>query len=513
MKTLLSLLLALMTVPLARAANVSGSNSATIPISVTASAMSFDFAIDWSTDDYPQASAPGRLELLDSSDAVVARLVGSVYRTGGPSFSVSGPGNVTNVAFWMFRYTTDGSPADGSVQGTWNVTGLTPGNYVMRMWGYTTHSTILHATTVWTNSSILSYYPTAGINSAPTIAWTSTPASAGNNAGYTISARGHDDDGNLAQVNIWKNGQPFAFAGGGDGTNGDSVNSSTDSGPQTITYTAQAVDTTGQTSATITHTVTIDGPPPPAQYTLTTTAGAGGSVSAGGTFTAGTVAAVSATPDSAHEFAGWSGDAGGTALATSVVMDRNKTVTANFSLKVYALTTSATTGGGVTPGGSYPYGTSLTIAATPDATHRFVGWAGDASGNASSILLTLTAPLNIQAVFIDKTAQTIAFPSPGSQPASGSITLAGSASSGLPLTFVVLSGPATISGNQLQIIGPGAISVQARQAGDGVYLPAPNVTQTFNAVASAVLKYRTAGRTVFTGVATAGTVPFVLEKP
>jgi hypothetical protein len=67
-------------------------------------------------------------------------------------------------------------------------------------------------------------------------------------------------DGNLAQVNVWKNGQPFAFAGGGNGTDGDSGNATSDSGPQTVTFTAQAVDADGATSPVITHVVTINAP-------------------------------------------------------------------------------------------------------------------------------------------------------------------------------------------------------------------------------------------------------------
>jgi hypothetical protein len=254
--------------------------------------------------------------------------------------------------------------------------------------------------------------------------------------------------------------------------------------------------------------------PPPVQYSLVTSAGAGGTVSPGGTYNAGTVVAVTATPDGTHDFAGWSGDAAGTGNPVAVLLDRNKAVQANFSPKVFALTTSATTGGNVTPGGSYPYGTSVTISATPDATHRFIGWAGDASGPALSILLTLTSPLNVQAVFTDKTAQSISFPSPGNQPVGGpAVTLGGSASSGLPISYTVLNGPAVVSGNQLTITGPGTVTVQAGQPGDATYLPAPNVTQTFNAVTAAFLKYRPAGRTLFQVNAATGTAPFVLEKP
>jgi hypothetical protein len=353
----------------------------------------------------------------------------------------------------------------------------------------------------------------ASANRTPTIAWTSKPGNAASGVAYTVAARGHDDDGNLARVNVWKNGQPFAFAGGGNGTDGDSGNPTSDTGPQTITFTAQAFDGDGAASSVITHLVTIAAPPL-AQYTLATSASAGGSVSAGGTFVAGSTAYVTATPDATHDFAGWSGDAGGTANPLGVLMDRSKTVQANFALKSFALTTSATTGGSVTPGGSYPYGTLLTLSGTPDGTHRFLGWAGDATGTAPSLTVLVDRALWVQAVFTDKTAQTITFAPLTAQPVGGPpIALVATTSSGLPVNFSVVSGPAVLSGNQLTVTGPGAITVQAGQPGDGEYLPAPSVARTFNAVAAAILKYRPAARTLLHGSTTGGTAPFVLERP
>lgn len=58
----------------------------------------------------------------------------------------------------------------------------------------------------------------------------------------------------------------------------------------------------------------------------------------------------------------------------------------------------------------------------------------------------------------------------------GPITLAASASSGLPVSFSVISGPGTISGNQLTITGVGTISLQASQSGNLSYIAASNVT-------------------------------------
>jgi hypothetical protein len=112
-----------------------------------------------------------------------------------------------------------------------------------------------------TSATISQTVTITAANSAPTIAWTATPGSVASGQSYTVSAHGHDADGNLTQVNIWKNGVGFAFAGGGNGTDGDSGNSTSDSGPATITFTANAVDSNGVSSGTISQTVSIGAPP------------------------------------------------------------------------------------------------------------------------------------------------------------------------------------------------------------------------------------------------------------
>ena len=100
-------------------------------------------------------------------------------------------------------------------------------------------------------------------NDPPRINWTPSSgainpalASAGNS--YVISADGQDDNGNLAAVSINRNGQPFAYAGGGNGFSGNSQNPASD-GAGTATYTAWATDALGAQSPTITWTVTITG--------------------------------------------------------------------------------------------------------------------------------------------------------------------------------------------------------------------------------------------------------------
>jgi uncharacterized delta-60 repeat protein len=86
-------------------------------------------------------------------------------------------------------------------------------------------------------------------------------------------------------------------------------------------------------------------------------------------------------------------------------------------------------------------------------------------------LFRITAPLE----------QTITFgPLPGKITTDAGFFLSASASSGLPVTFVVLSGPATVAGNTVTLTGePGTVTIRAIQAGDGVYKPAPAVEQSF----------------------------------
>ena len=64
-------------------------------------------------------------------------------------------------------------------------------------------------------------------------------------------------------------------------------------------------------------------------------------------------------------------------------------------------------------------------------------------------------------------------------------TATATASSGLPVTFTVLSGPATNSGDIITILGTGSVTVQATQAGNATFYPA-TTNQTFT-VAPAIL--------------------------
>ena len=60
-----------------------------------------------------------------------------------------------------------------------------------------------------------------------------------------------------------------------------------------------------------------------------------------------------------------------------------------------------------------------------------------------------------------------------------SFALRATASSGLAVSFKIVSGPATISGNTLSITGDGTVVVEASQAGNASFIAAKTVTQSF----------------------------------
>jgi hypothetical protein len=68
--------------------------------------------------------------------------------------------------------------------------------------------------------------------------------------------------------------------------------------------------------------------------------------------------------------------------------------------------------------------------------------------------------------------QTIAFSMPSALPVNSSpVELTATASSGLPVTLSIVSGPATLTGNQLTVTAAGTVVVRATQAGDVQFVP------------------------------------------
>ena len=84
---------------------------------------------------------------------------------------------------------------------------------------------------------------------------------------------------------------------------------------------------------------------------------------------------------------------------------------------------------------------------------------------------------------VNQANQTITFPPISNQSSeAGPVTLNAFTSSGLPVSYVVTSGPATVSGNMLTLTGVGSVTVQATQAGNTSYAAATPVSQAFLSV-------------------------------
>ncbi len=82
-------------------------------------------------------------------------------------------------------------------------------------------------------------------------------------------------------------------------------------------------------------------------------------------------------------------------------------------------------------------------------------------------------PVTIQAqILVGPGAQTLVFQPIGPHSTTDApFNLVATASSGLPVTFTVISGPATVSGATLTLTGAGTVVVQASVAGSGTFLP------------------------------------------
>jgi hypothetical protein len=144
------------------------------------------------------------------------------------------------------------------------------------------------------------------------------------------------------------------------------------------------------------------------KYTLTTTANpsTGGTVTpASGQHSEDATVNITANPAGEYLFSSWTG-ATGTTATTSVVMNSNKTVTANFVKKKYALTTTVEGEGTVSEkvikaGASTDYnsGTIVELTATPKDGWGFKEWTGDLTGSENPKQITIDKAKAVKAVF------------------------------------------------------------------------------------------------------------------
>lgn len=242
-------------------------------------------------------------------------------------------------------------------------------------------------------------------------------------------------------------------------------------------------------------------------YSLTVAAGVGGTASGGGIFPAGTTAIISATPNAGFTFGGWNGSVSSTTNPLGVYMDANKAVNATFTRLNYTLTTAVSGAGALTGGGSYTSGAIASLQAIPAGNGYFIGFSGDlmgaggvsASNPAPTATLLMDRDKSVMAVFSGKGDQTISFTNPGSQFYNATpFRLIANASSGLPVTLTVVSGPATINGATLALTGAlGTVVLQATQPGDRTTNAAAPVSVSFAVInVASTVTYGQSGATV-----------------
>ena len=149
---------------------------------------------------------------------------------------------------------------------------------------------------------------------------------------------------------------------------------------------------------------------PPEQFTINVQTSGSGTVTltpSGGIYDAGTVVTLTAAAASGYQFSSWSGDLSGTENPSTVTVNSNKNISANFtevSGPQYTLTMTIFGPGEVLldpPGGTYAAGTEVTVTAQPEIGYQFSGWSGALSGFTNPATLTMSGDKSIIAVFTE----------------------------------------------------------------------------------------------------------------
>ena len=140
--------------------------------------------------------------------------------------------------------------------------------------------------------------------------------------------------------------------------------------------------------------------------TLTANPVAGGTVTGAGTYYYGENATLTATPSQHYNFVNWTdaqtGQVYGTSTTLTLLVTQDYDIVANFQPKSYTVTASSSYGGTITGAGTYVYGTTVTMTATPYSHYNFVNWTenGQLVSENASFSFTITSNRNFYATFI-----------------------------------------------------------------------------------------------------------------
>lgn len=130
---------------------------------------------------------------------------------------------------------------------------------------------------------------------------------------------------------------------------------------------------------------------------------AGGTTNGSGSYSAGTSVTVTASANAGYTFTNWTenGNIVSTSAGYTFPLNASKTLVANFTIKTYTLTVTATNGTVVKNAdqATYNHGTTVKLTATPNAGFTFTSWSEDATGSTNPLTVTMNADKNITANF------------------------------------------------------------------------------------------------------------------
>jgi hypothetical protein len=179
--------------------------------------------------------------------------------------------------------------------------------------------------------------------------------------------------------------------------------------------------------------------------------------------------------------------------ATISVAPKALTITANNASRAYGaanpanpgFTAPALAGSDSIASVTYSYAAGATATATVGTTYSITPSAAlFGSGSAANYLISYVAGT----LTIAGTAgQSVSFAPPATATyGDAPLTLSAKASSGLPITFTLVSGPATLNGSTLTLTGAGTVTVRASQGGNVDYAAAADVTGSISVAPKAL---------------------------
>ncbi len=278
--------------------------------------------------------------------------------------------------------------ANAGAQTTYTVSSLTQG------------ATYYFATTAYDatgNQSALSNEVSYTVPSACT--YTISPASqsfgAGGGAGTVTVTAGSKCSWTTSNSSSW-----ISITSGASGTGSGTVAYSVAANTGTTSNTA------GLTVAGQLFTVTEAGTP---TYTITASAGTGGSISPAGNVSVngGANQSFTITPAAGYKVSNVLVDGASVGAVNSYTftnVSASHTISASFAALTYTLSISTSGAGSGTvtsspTGTTFNAGTSVTLTATAGANSTFAGWSGACSGTSSSCTVAMNSNLSIQAAF------------------------------------------------------------------------------------------------------------------